>query len=633
MPVLYQNGTMTIVAHVDDDLLFMNPDISNAIAQGETSTIVYVTAGDAGRDAEYWQGRETGAKAAYSVMAGAEDWVDEFVTIEQAGSSFNVTSSYLQSAPNVRLYFLRIPDGAGAIADPADYQSLARLEDGTRLNVETVDGYASYTRTDLVNVLSGMMEAHDPEGFRLQVAEGDYAEGEHTDHVHATEFALEAMDEFSGTGYQVTHYVNYQSDQLAPNFTDAEAAFSLEVMQAYAAYDTGVTDEFGTLLPVFVDWTTRQHIAESYIEGEQDDLPPDDAGPNDPIELPDNGDDPANQSTYSLGDHPDNFYFIIDPLTGDLTTKDWFSPSLQDTWDADADYIFDVTRISMPLNGSAPTTELLRFQTTSEGVLTLLDAPDVPINDDDTGPENEPDDPVVPNDDPVTQVIYSLGDQPDSFYFDVDPLSGQVSTKDWFAPSLQDAWDANEDFTYDITLIATPSDGSAVTTQAMSFETTAENILTLVDDTGHGTGDDPGAPDEPPMDPEDEGTPPSDPPDPEPPMPSALTYTLSGPDAFLFEMAQDTGAVTLKDWFIPTYDDPWDQNEDNIYDLTRTAADDTDTLVSREFLTFEVMRDDTMVQVSAVDDIILALSDPEADAADPASTAFEDADLLETEII
>lgn len=165
MPILQQEGVMTIVAHIDDDLLFMNPDIAAGIAAGDVSTSVFVTAGDAGGEDWYWQGREEGAKAAYSLMAGAEDWVDEVVTIEQADKAFDVTSSYLESAPEVRLYFLRLPDGAGAIADPADYESLARLEDGTRTTVDTVDGAATYTRSDLADVLTGLMEAMPRRSF------------------------------------------------------------------------------------------------------------------------------------------------------------------------------------------------------------------------------------------------------------------------------------------------------------------------------------------------------------------------------------------------------------------------------------------------------------------------------------
>ena len=65
-------SNMAIVSHIDDDLLFMNPDIRNSIRSGGAHTTVYVTAGDAGNNAAYWQGREAGAKAAYRVDNASE---------------------------------------------------------------------------------------------------------------------------------------------------------------------------------------------------------------------------------------------------------------------------------------------------------------------------------------------------------------------------------------------------------------------------------------------------------------------------------------------------------------------------------------------------------------------------------
>ena len=284
MPILEQGGAMTIVAHVDDDLLFMNPDIANSIAAGETATTVYVTAGDAGYDDWYWQGREVGAKAAYTLMAGEDDWVDETVSLTHGDATYDVASSYLASAPEVRLYFLRIPDGAGAIPDPADYDSLGRLEDGTRETVTTVDDAITYTRADLVGVLAGVMTAHAPEEFRLQVAEGDFASGEHTDHIHTTEFVVEALAEFESPGFTVSHYVNYQSNLLEVNLSPEEAAFALEVMETYAAHDPGALDEEGNLLPIYVDWSARQYIAETYTSEEIDDPVEPPAPPPDPVE-------------------------------------------------------------------------------------------------------------------------------------------------------------------------------------------------------------------------------------------------------------------------------------------------------------------------------------------------------------
>src|ERR1044071_3475378 len=44
---------LVIVAHQDDDLLFMQPDLSGAIHRGSPTTIVYVTAGDGGAGLDY----------------------------------------------------------------------------------------------------------------------------------------------------------------------------------------------------------------------------------------------------------------------------------------------------------------------------------------------------------------------------------------------------------------------------------------------------------------------------------------------------------------------------------------------------------------------------------------------------
>ena len=70
-----QGPTLTIVAHEDDDLIFISPDLLHAIKAGATVRTVYVTAGDDGMSASYWMARERGPMAAYALMAGtANSW-------------------------------------------------------------------------------------------------------------------------------------------------------------------------------------------------------------------------------------------------------------------------------------------------------------------------------------------------------------------------------------------------------------------------------------------------------------------------------------------------------------------------------------------------------------------------------
>lgn len=526
MPVLEQGGFMNIVAHADDDLLFMNPDIAHGISDGLTNTTIYVTAGDAGYDAWYWEERETGAKAAYSVMAGANDWIDETLTVSYGTTSIDVHSSYLSSAPQVRLYFLRLPDGAGAIPDPADYASLARLEDGTRELVSTVDGETSYSRDGLLDVLSGIITQHTPEEFRLQVSEGTYSTGEHTDHLAATEFALEAIAESGDPAATVSHYVNYQSDQLTPNLSPEDAALSLEIMEAYSAHDVGILDEDGNMFPIYLDWTERQYIADSYLVQDMGSPPVDDPPP--PVEDP----------------------IIVDPIVDDPTVDD-----------------------------PPPTAE---------------------------------------------NVVYSLSDDPDSFLFDVDPMTGEITPKDWFSPSLDDAWDSDEDYIYTVTRIATPTDGSPAISEMFSFDTVAEGVLAPLGSTDPIIEEpaDPPPPDDPSPPPAvDDPIVPVNP----PPEVNGGTYTLSGADEFLFQINYQTGEISTKDWFIPSFDDAWDQDENHIYELTRTGFDANRTMISRQFLEYQVTPDDALTLISSVDDILLELAS-DAGIDDPLAMADLDGD-------
>src|SRR4030065_910866 len=66
--------SLYLVAHQDDDLIFMNPMLSRSIDSGARVTTVYLTAGDAGLgDPGYWSEREEGVRAAYSEM-GVKGW-------------------------------------------------------------------------------------------------------------------------------------------------------------------------------------------------------------------------------------------------------------------------------------------------------------------------------------------------------------------------------------------------------------------------------------------------------------------------------------------------------------------------------------------------------------------------------
>ncbi|MEP5152473.1 hypothetical protein, partial [Planktotalea sp.] len=48
----------------------------------------------------------------------------------------------------------------------------------------------------------------------------------------------------------------------------------------------------------------------------------------------------------------------------------------------------------------------------------------------------------------------------DAFLFNIDPLSGLITLRDWFMPDAEDPWDADQDGTYDFAVEVTQDDGT-----------------------------------------------------------------------------------------------------------------------------------------------------------------------------
>ena len=277
-------GDMAIVAHPDDDLLFMNPTVAETIAEGDPMTTVYLTSGDAGDGPAYWEAREMGAKAAYAQMAGADpaDWVDEVVTLDVNGTAFEVQSSYLADDPQVRLYFLRTPDGiGGGGTDTYGFDSLERLLDGETDQITTVDGHATYTADDLTQVLGAIMTRHEPADILLQ---DDSSEIEHSDHIHTTELAEAALPLY-GEDVDVTVFTGYISWAEEENLSPQVTAEVRSIFETYAAFDPSVTNDAGEIREPYTDWVQREYVTEQYsiVDGARIDKPLTDDGP-DPVE-------------------------------------------------------------------------------------------------------------------------------------------------------------------------------------------------------------------------------------------------------------------------------------------------------------------------------------------------------------
>src|SRR5580698_7628313 len=71
---------VTVVAHLDDDLLFVNPGISDKLDAGWCVTTVHLIGGANGANFDYVKLREKGTRLAYARMAGVpDDWAESTV--------------------------------------------------------------------------------------------------------------------------------------------------------------------------------------------------------------------------------------------------------------------------------------------------------------------------------------------------------------------------------------------------------------------------------------------------------------------------------------------------------------------------------------------------------------------------
>ena len=154
-------SAMAIVAHEDDSLLFLSPDLMHAIQGGLCVRTVFVTAGDAGQGSAYWSSREKGVEAAYAQMAGvANTW-----TQADAGvSGHPIPVMTLSADPQITLVFMRLPDGNidGSGFASTGFTSLQKLYQGSIPQMTADDGSSSYTLSSLISTLSSLMTSFQP---------------------------------------------------------------------------------------------------------------------------------------------------------------------------------------------------------------------------------------------------------------------------------------------------------------------------------------------------------------------------------------------------------------------------------------------------------------------------------------
>lgn len=238
-----ENTTMNIVAHEDDDLLFMNPSVMQDINSGRCITTVYITAGDAGiRGEPYWQARERGSEAAYSSMLGTDNiWVHRTVKL---GNEQFVEVVSPKGSLQVTLIFLRLPDGNlfGQGYKASNFESLENLELGGIKSLHAADKQSKYSAQELVEAIGKLINTFKPSKINTQAPQNTSLRSpDHSDHLATGRFAERAFELYQDReGVLFEQYLAYPVRDFPQNVFGDELAGKTKAFLEYAKFDGAV---------------------------------------------------------------------------------------------------------------------------------------------------------------------------------------------------------------------------------------------------------------------------------------------------------------------------------------------------------------------------------------------------------
>jgi LmbE family N-acetylglucosaminyl deacetylase len=262
---------MDVVAHPDDDLLFLSPDLLHDVQAGRCVRTVFVTAGERGGDLDLLATREAGIKAAYAQMAGVSN---SWTTTDAGVAGHPMPLVTLTNRPTVSLVFVRLPEGFWGDGGTNSDEELKNLWRGTVSQMHPEDGTPAYTKSGLISALTSLMTALQPSTIRTQDYVGTFGDFDHDDHHAAAYFARQAH-----LGYTTSHtfigYQDYETENRPQNVFDPDLTAKQNAFNAYLAFDEapcGSPPNCGNNEYAF--WLKRQYVVGTESGGGADTTPP-----------------------------------------------------------------------------------------------------------------------------------------------------------------------------------------------------------------------------------------------------------------------------------------------------------------------------------------------------------------------
>jgi LmbE family N-acetylglucosaminyl deacetylase len=244
------------VAHEDDDLLFMNPDLMTRIRDGARVQTIYVTAGDKDKGPDYWMAREAGVKEAYAYMADVPNiWCRSALEIENK----KIVKFTLKAAPRINLIFLRLPDG---IDDRNGVVTLKTLWGDRKVAACTKDMTNLYTRGELTLIIRRLIADYCPDNVKYIYP------GSHVDHRMVAKF-VKLAEAKAQKRYAVIEYRDYDINKFPANLVNHISDEKWKVARIYGAHDR----YFPKLViekkyQVYYNWCKREYHYQPNIHAE-----------------------------------------------------------------------------------------------------------------------------------------------------------------------------------------------------------------------------------------------------------------------------------------------------------------------------------------------------------------------------
>lgn len=259
--------TLAIWAHADDDIIFSNPGLADAIAAGSTVRTVFVSAGDGGRGFDYALQREQGALRGYDRMRGKDTpWTQTQVTLLTGARITRYTPA---DDPQISITMMRLPDGG---LDAKGFTAtgnagLSQLLNGQIAALAPLDGSPAYDLPRLTASIAELIRAARPARISTNIPrESAWARGDHPDHSCIGSLVRVCAPTAGVDASAVSYFLGYPSAKQPVNVEGQVLDDKVEVYRVYSEDDPVVrcADASACLAQRgFGDWLRR-----SYAKGE-----------------------------------------------------------------------------------------------------------------------------------------------------------------------------------------------------------------------------------------------------------------------------------------------------------------------------------------------------------------------------